>query len=400
MRVNLQNFIEKSQKIHGDNFDYSKFEYFGSKNKSVLICNTCKTEFLSTPSNHLTGSGCKICFERKRGIEVVNVKLKHKYPNWKFNFDNYTNSDSKIEYICNNKHSGLATYRNMIRFNVCLECKNLENLQNAKNKISNKGLEIINFEDKLRVECRCLKCQHIIIGEVDRFLYNNFECKYCVLLQESDLLKSGKIKLVKIGDCGQIHLECDRGHIYVQDRRNLLANKGCDICRKKNITPKKEDIFKILNELHGGLYVYDENSYKSVRNKINITCRKGHNFSQKVSNHLQGKGCPICRESFGERMISKYLETKKIKFVKQKKFTDCKHITHLPFDFYLPAFNLCIEYDGIQHYKPISLFGGIEGFEKTKIRDEKKNEYCKNNNIKLIRISYQDNIEEKLNCII
>lgn len=63
----------------------------------------------------------------------------------------------------------------------------------------------------------------------------------------------------------------------------------------------------------------------------------------------------------------------------------------LPFDFY-------IEYDGIQHYKPI--VGGEEGFIKLKERDDIKSKYCKDNNIELYRIGYKDNINNKLKVII
>ena len=70
------------------------------------------------------------------------------------------------------------------------------------------------------------------------------------------------------------------------------------------------------------------------------------------------------------------------------------------FDFYLLNKNKIIEYDGIQHFKPIT-FGGIskeranENFETQKLKDKSKDEYCKNNNIELIRIPYWDfdNIE-------
>ena len=67
------------------------------------------------------------------------------------------------------------------------------------------------------------------------------------------------------------------------------------------------------------------------------------------------------------------------------------------FDFYLTKHNICVEYDGIQHFESVEYFGGEQVFNETKIRDEIKNEYCKNNNIHLIRISYKDNIIEKLN---
>ena len=401
--MNLLTFIEKSKKIHGEKFDYSRFEYTGSKKKSTLICNTCNSEFLSTPSNHLIGSGCKSCFEKNRSLQVTSNKLKLKYPDWTFNFENYLNSDSNIEYTCSSNHNGVSSYRNMIRFNVCKKCCELTTLENKKIKIKSKGFDIIKYIDDKKIECKCTKCEFEFENSYRNLMNDNFKCRYCDLIEQSDLIKMGKVKLLKIGDYGNsinIHLQCNKGHIYIQNKGNLLENKACNLCRKENSSPKKEDIFEILNKIHAGFYIYDENSYVSVRNKINITCKKGHNFQQRVSNHLQGKGCPICRESFGERMISKYLDNKKINFIRQKKFTDCKNISHLPFDFYLIDLNMCIEYDGIQHFQPISLYGGVEEFERTKIRDEIKNEYCRRNGINLIRISFRDNIEEKLNDVI
>ena len=71
----------------------------------------------------------------------------------------------------------------------------------------------------------------------------------------------------------------------------------------------------------------------------------------------------------------------------------------MPFDFYLPDYNTCIEYDGELHYKAVDYFGGDDALGNTKCRDEIKTQYCKENNIKLIRIPYWefDNIEEILN---
>jgi hypothetical protein len=55
-----------------------------------------------------------------------------------------------------------------------------------------------------------------------------------------------------------------------------------------------------------------------IHTKIEITCKKNHTFTQKISNHIQGKGCPICRESLGERIISKYLEDNSISYERQR----------------------------------------------------------------------------------
>ena len=68
----------------------------------------------------------------------------------------------------------------------------------------------------------------------------------------------------------------------------------------------------------------------------------------------------------------------------------------LPFDFYLTDYNACIEYDGEQHYNPIVFFGGEEKLEKTIYRDKIKTDYCLANNIKLLRIRYDDDITKSL----
>lgn len=60
----------------------------------------------------------------------------------------------------------------------------------------------------------------------------------------------------------------------------------------------------------------------------------------------------------------------------------------LTFDFYLPEHNICIEYDGEQHFKPIKIFGGNLYFKQIKYHDKIKTQYCKTNNIELIRIPY------------
>jgi hypothetical protein len=61
--------------------------------------------------------------------------------------------------------------------------------------------------------------------------------------------------------------------------------------------------------------------------------------------------------------------------------------------------NILIEYDGIQHFKPVNLFGGIEEFDKTIVKDKIKSDYCMKNNINLVRISYNSDVNTELNYI-
>ena len=109
-------------------------------------------------------------------------------------------------------------------------------------------------------------------------------------------------------------------------------------------------------------------------------------------------GCPICKSSKGEIEVKRILDEKSIKYIQQKKFDECKNIRILPFDFYLPENNICIEYDGRQHFEPIKMFGGNKAFKIRTENDKIKNQYCYDNGIKLIRIPYweKDNISNIL----
>lgn len=110
-----------------------------------------------------------------------------------------------------------------------------------------------------------------------------------------------------------------------------------------------------------------------------------------------------CLNSFHENLIARLLTEKDIIFVSQWSNDECRYPETkrlLYFDFYLPKYNACIEYDGEQHFKPVAFFGGEEGFEERKKRDLFKNSWCERKGIPLLRLSYQDNfqdIESKLN---
>ena len=120
-------------------------------------------------------------------------------------------------------------------------------------------------------------------------------------------------------------------------------------------------------------------------------------YEQSPSSHLKGFDISGFENiSKGETIISKILDSNNIKYYRQKTYSDFKFKNKLRFDFYLPEHNTCIEYDGIQHFEPINFFGGLKSLKHNQKIDKLKNEYCKNNNIKLLRIKYNQNIEDKI----
>lgn len=188
------------------------------------------------------------------------------------------------------------------------------------------------------------------------------------------------------------HLKC--GNIWeVRPASILNQNCKCPKCNAKNIKKtieqfKKEVYDLVENEYEVlGKYIDAKTSTLMKHNKC------GNTWEVKPTNFLTYHSCPFCSSrSRGEEQISNILTSKNILFEREKRFDNCRGKRKLPFDFYLVDYNILIEYDGIQHFKPS--FNEKE-FKNIKINDEIKNKYCKENNIKLLRIPYWefDNIE-------
>lgn len=139
--------------------------------------------------------------------------------------------------------------------------------------------------------------------------------------------------------------------------------------------------------------------YKNAETRIELVHNKcGKKFFARPSNITKKKnptGCPYCYSSHGEKTIRNNLNGMGINFKEEFSFDDLSYKNKLRFDFYLPEHNICIEYQGKQHYEIIDFFGGEKGFKERKKRDSLKRDYCINNNIKLIEISYKERDIEK-----
>ena len=156
--------------------------------------------------------------------------------------------------------------------------------------------------------------------------------------------------------------------------------------------------------------IYNQ-EYKGDDYKVKIMCSCGRDFEVCSSHFIDGKfQCNECRvkQSHIAKTIQLYLENKEIDFVKEKTFDDCKNQRCLPFDFYLTKYNACIEVDGIGHYRPVN-FGGNkekanEYYQQRVVNDGIKDEYCKKNNIPLLRLPFwvieKNQYEEPINNFI
>ena len=189
-----------------------------------------------------------------------------------------------------------------------------------------------------------------------------------------------------------VEIICKIHGVFKQQPNSHLNGHGCSKCAYK--VKNNNEFILSANKIHNNRYDYSLVDYKTNKTKVNIICDKHGIFSQISGDHLRGNGCPLCKESKGELLIRYLIEKNNITYIPQKTFKDCKYIRVLPFDFYLPKFNICIEYDGQHHYFPLKIYGGETQFNLTKIRDKIKTDYCEENGIKLIRIKFDTDVNE------
>lgn len=193
------------------------------------------------------------------------------------------------------------------------------------------------------------------------------------------------------------------GHIWPIKPNHTLSGHGCPMCGfKLNADSKRKSQEQYIQELF-----YVNPDIEVIGEYINYTtpllhrCKKcGNEWEAKPIHTMRGHGCTSCNESHGERGVSQWLNGNNVKYIPQCKFDDCRDINPLPFDFYLPKCNMCIEYQGRQHYDPIEFFGGQAYLEYVQYHDKIKSDYCTTNNIQLICIPYWEDIDEYLNKIL
>lgn len=179
---------------------------------------------------------------------------------------------------------------------------------------------------------------------------------------------------------------------FLQQPARLINQKiyGCNCCVTKKKT-HKEFLEELGEKCLAEYSVLDE--YINIDTKIRFQHLKCGTIFDIDPYHFIFRYkkiyCPICyyKKSKGEIVIAKFLTEHNILFHKEFVFPN---LLNSRFDFYLPQYQIAIEYDGEQHFKAIEPWGGEEQLINTQNRDEIKNQYCIDNNIKLFRIPYYD----------
>ena len=268
--------------------------------------------------------------------------------------------------------------------------------------------EYINAHEKLEMECkenhrcfinwnnfkngrRCKECAKKKIGDSKRLSYDYvkkyFKDNGYTLLNNT--YTTANKKLITL---------CPNRHIHKTSFNTFQQGHRCS-CEAKT-KGVKHSFDYVKDYISNNNYELLTTIYNNCYEKLLIKCDKGHIYEGNFHNFKSGFRCPICNRSKGENEIEKYLKERNINFITQYKFDDCRNKNKLPFDFAIlnedDSIKCLIEFDGKQHFEMVEFFGE-ESYIRTKQNDDIKNKYCETNNIKLIRISYNENIYDILN---
>ena len=278
--------------------------------------------------------------------------------------------------MCDNHTVFIAPISRLIRGEIrhCPKCANLSRSKKTLQHLYKKGDYIGNSGNLIYIEeagrdlqkCRLVTVQDITDGIVFTTRLSHIlsgrtkSSPYQVEIERERRLAECRqhINLSKVYQVGDI-LGPDKNMLFVEEIEPIIDNDG---------HKRRAGIFR---NIYTG---------KEVRTRLkNIT---------------DGMNRGLDSNSLGETKISFLLTNLSIVFIPEYTFPDCvnpKTGYKLRFDFYLPDYNCCIEYDGEQHFQFHYVGWNTEdSYIDLKYRDGIKNNYCDANNIRLIRIPYYD----------
>lgn len=344
-------------------------EYKGTKTKALFRCKSCGNEWLAKPENILLCRGCPDCGKKrsatKRKYTTDEFIKKVKTPNISI-VGEYTGFNEKINCYCQKCDIYFETVAQYLIAGktCCPSC--------VKQKLERRTVNSRLTHQEFVMRLRKINPNIIVLGNYVGYK-TSILCK-CMI----------------------------DGNEWSPTPSDLLQGKGCPLCGFRRQSEIKRNnpsdfAFRAQKANHSIKMLED---YINQKTPIKVKCVFcGKEWAMLPTNILKGRGCSNCKSSLGEKRIEEFLKENNIPYLTQSKLEGCYYKHSLLFDFFVPQKNICIEFDGRQHFEPIEYFGGQKGFEKTQIRDKIKNDFCAKNNINLLRIPYWefDNIPNILN---
>lgn len=238
-----------------------------------------------------------------------------------------------------------------------------------------------HFHGAKQYHCyKCAKLESILQQRFTPEYIKNTFSKYGYFWMEEEYFKNTQ----------QLTFIDEEGYWYYSTFARFLVNHSADRYNRSNIySIRNLQHFMDINGINATLI---DQKYIDSRAKLMCICECGEIF--KVSQvRIKTDKRALCHKCLNhkstyERKVEQWLIERGIKYIVQYRFDKCINKRSLPFDFYLPQINTCIEVQGKQHYTPCVTLGGEKSFEYIKINDSIKKDFCEKNNIRLICVPY------------
>lgn len=316
-------------------------------------------------------------------------------------YNGFIKTDNFKKWGKNNPYS-IHNLKNFIKLNG-LTCKVISTSFNYNNTLfkcecgENYSVSISNFINKKQYKCfRCGRKSAAIKHTKTEYYLKEMEERGFVLIDDISTLKAKQASYWKDKN----------NYIYKIYLYNFLTTNQ-SIERIVFHTTNKYCAENYLNFIKQNNLECEliKESVKSSHENIELICKCGNRYSVNAwyfRNSLKDC-CDICsakKISKYESMTEIFLKENNVYYVREKTFVNLVYKKKLRIDFFLPDLNKAIEVDGEQHYKPIKLFGGEEKYKEGIKKDNIKTDFCKNNNINLLRIPFYEYKTEKYKEII
>lgn len=363
--MNKNEFIEKVNSKYGVGKYTILGEYKNNKSKILTKCNTCGYEWEVNAGNFINVCkvGCPKCAckkshdEAKLTTEEIIKRGKKLYGN-RYLYD-------KVDSL-NRDEKGRVCFT----CNVC-----------GEDFWERPALFLKNDR---RIKANCPNCVRKTTEEnikIREEKHKNYLDNY-VHDTESFIKKLNK-KFPNFYDTSEtIYINSNTDVVLIHDGHKIIATPASVLGNKKPILQNKihntNSFISKARIIHKDKYKYFHTIYKSAKDKVLITCPIHGDFLQIPNNHLNGNGCPYCRNSKLEFEIKSILDEFSIEYIEKQHF---KWLGRQHLDFYLPQYNIAIECQGEQHFNDVVIYDS----KKHNIeRDTIKYNKCKKNGIKML----------------
>jgi hypothetical protein len=183
--------------------------------------------------------------------------------------------------------------------------------------------------------------------------------------------------------------ECSKNHKWQAIAASIQTGSWCKICANKN----KKNIFywdSFVKKSYEGKCLSEE--YKNNKTKLYFECKNNHKFYSKPNDVQQGYWCPYCSHSHSKPEIEMFEYIKSLYKDAQNGVKGLLSDKRFEIDVWIPNLKIGIEFDGTFWHSNKNKYFKPE-------RDLLKNELCKKQGIKLIRIKEENWIKNKEKCI-